>query len=175
MTEMINHADDLKKMLRPLEKLMNYNAEFNQTFGSSGTRIIAPAYRMMRDQLLTLADGKKVGASNKNKQLAQQASSAMTAVVTSGPISQYYRNFAETYLPLLNNWNLQLGKNESINAMTRANQRILDDMMTAKDATEVLNRAIKTLRELLQYRPVAFDLSRHYLKSLQADIEAKAG
>lgn len=175
MSENINRADDLKKMLAPLERMIGYKAEFNRAFGPSGSKIIIPAYKMMRDQLLVLApaDGKKVNVSNNNKQLARQAIEMMVAVVTSGSISQYFRNFAEIFLPLMNNWNLQLGGTRSITTSVNACQRILDDMMTAKDTTDVMNRANKKLKELLRYKPSGFELSRAYLKTLQADIEKK--
>jgi len=172
---MVNRANDLKRMLAPLEKMINYKAEFTKTFSGGGNKTIAPAYRMMKEQLLALAptDGKKVNVTNPQKVLVRQAAEAMVAVVTSGPISRYFKDFAEIYLPLLNNWNRQLGKSRSINALTKACERILNDMMTAKDTTDVMLRATKNLRELLRYKPAGFELSRAYLKTLQKDIERK--
>ena len=172
ISEKINTADDLKKMLKPLERLMGYKTEFKRVFGKRGANITS-AYQVMKAHLLSLAVGKTVKVGKKDGQSVQRATRVMTSVITSGALSKYFRDFAEGYLPLLNNWNIQLGKDPVVSTMVGASQRILDDMMTVKDANEVMRGATKKLRELLRYRPAAFDLSRHYLKSLQEDIEKK--
>lgn len=171
MSEKINCADDLKKMLKPLEKRISYKTELNRTFGKKGSHIIISAYKMMKKQLLMVADGKTIAATDKDRSLAHQAAEVVVSAVTSGSITQYFRDFAEDYLPLLNNWNLQLGKNQIIGTLVDASQRILDDAMTMKDTTAVMILATRKLQEQLRYKPPAFDLSKHYLKSLQDDIE----
>lgn len=173
MSEKINCAEDLGNKLKPLEQRMNYRVELNRVFGQRGANTIISAYKMMKAHLLAVADGKTVKATDNDRKLAHQAAEIVTSTVTSGLLTQYFRDFAEDYLPLLNNWNLQLGKNQIIGTLIGASQRILDDSMTMKDATDVMNRAIRKLREQLRYKPPAFDLSKHYLKSLQEDIEKK--
>lgn len=172
MSESINNADDLKKKLAPLEKLLGYKTELKRTFGS-GERNITSAYQIMKRHLLALADGKTMKVGNKEGASVQQAARVITSVATSGSVSRYFRDFTESYLPLMNNWNRHLGKNATIDTLIKGTQRILDDMMTVKDATDVMRGATRKLRELLRYRPAAFDLSRHYLRSLQDDIEKR--
>ena len=173
MSEKINNADDLRRTLSPLEQRLGYRTELNRIFSNNGANVIISAYKMMRTQLLAVADGKSVETTDKDRGLAHRAAEMITSAVMSGMITQYFRDFAEGYLPLLNNWNLQLGKNRIIETLTGASQRILADAMTMRDTTDVMNRATRKLREQLRYRPPAFDLSRHYLKSLQEDIEKK--
>lgn len=172
MSEKINTADDLRNRLKPLERLMGYKTEFRHVFGNRDVNITS-AYQVMKVHLLALADGKTVKVGKKEGQSVQQATRVIMSVITSGALSKYFRDFAGGYLPLLNNWNIQLGKDPVVSTMIAACQRILDDMMTVKDANDVMRGATKKLRELLRYRPAAFDLSRHYLRSLQEDIEKK--
>jgi len=174
VSKTINRADEFKKMIAPLDKMMKYTTEFQRVFGKRGTSIIS-AYQVMTTQLLALApkDAKPVKVTNREKAAVRQAARVMTAVVTGESISRYFRDFAGEYLPLMNNWNRQIGKDQITDTMVRATQRILDDMMTMKDITEVARGATKRLQELLRYKPAAFDLSRHYLRSLQDDIEKK--
>jgi len=173
MSEKINCAKDFEKMLKPLEKMIGYKAEFKRAFGPNGDKIILPAYRVMKSQLLVLApvDGKKVSVSNNDKQIVRRAAEMMAAITIDGQISQYFRDFADVYLSLLITWNLQLARTRTIDVMGNMCQRILNDMMTMRDTTEVMTRTTKKLRESLRYQPPAFELSRHYLKSLQDDIE----
>lgn len=173
MSEKINCADDLRKRLGPLEQRLGYRTELNRVFGRKGTNTIISAYNMMKVQLLAVADGKAVKATDKDRNLAHRAAEVMTSMITAGMLTQYFRDLAEDYLPLLTNWNIQLGKNQIIGTLAGACQRILSDAMTMRDTTDVMNRAAKKLREQLRYKPPAFDLSRHYLKSLQEDIEKK--
>lgn len=171
--EAMNRSKDLKRMLQPLERRMNYKTEFKRTFGPRGNEVILPAYRVMKDQLSLLADtdNKKVHVDDKSRGLVNRAAEIVTSVAMSEPITQYFRDLMEGYLPLVNNWNKQLGKNRNIDVLIGATQRIVEDMMTMKDVTEVMKRTNKKLQQLLRYKPPAFDLSRHYLLSLQNDIE----
>ena len=172
ISEKINTAEDLKKRLAPVERLMQYKTEFRRTFGKN-ERNITSAHGVMKGHLLALAGEKAVKVGDKERQCVQQAARIVTSVVTTGSISKYFRDFAGGYIPLLNNWNIQVGRDSVVDTMVKASQRILDDMMTMKDTADVTRGATKRLRELLRYRPAAFDLSRHYLQSLQEDIEKK--
>lgn len=171
--EAMNRSEDLKRTLRPLEQKMNYKTEFKRTFGPRGNEVILPAYRVMRDQLSLLADNKKVRVDDRSRGLVNRAAEIVTSVAMSESITQYFRDFMEGYLPLVDNWNKQLGKSRNVGVLIGAAQRIVEDMMTMKDTTEVMKRANKKLQQYLQYKPPAFDLSRHYLLTLQNDIEKK--
>lgn len=150
--------------------------EFNRAFGPRG-RNITSAYKVMRNQLLALApaDAKPMKVSDREKEAVRQAVRSIMWVATSESISQYFRDFTEGYLPLADNWNRQLVKDRTISVQVAACQRILADMMTMKDTMEVMRGATKRLEQLVRYKPAAFDLSRHYLLTLQKDIEKKTG
>ena len=80
-----------------------------------------------------------------------------------------FRDLSRFYLLLVFNWNKELGKRPDIELSVSAAQRIVEGQMTMIDTINLLKTVSERLQKLSGYEPPAFELSRHYLQSLEGE------
>ena len=87
------------------------------------------------------------------------------------PLTDFVRDLTTEMGRLSFNWNKFIGKKQTIETTSLAIQRIARGNKTMNDTEMVLKKLLKRAQANLQYKPPAWELSRHYLRSLEGSIE----
>lgn len=81
------------------------------------------------------------------------------------------RTFLQAYCELVRNWNENLSQNEDISKEVRTIMKLIDMQLTMNESMSILRNLNKRMRELLNWNPPSFELSRHYQKFLDGEGE----
>jgi len=171
MSEEINTSQELFKKLAPLQKTLDNEKDLKATFGTSGAPLIKSAFLLMKSQLGLLSDGEDVIVCAEYKRKIIGASELTYVIAIERPITKTYKEIMKDFLPLMDNWNKQLGKSKKMRNYVLGTHRILECATTMTQTISMMRHLLRKLKNEVNYRPPAFENSKHYLQSLQEDIE----
>ena len=174
MSESINSAQGFFKKLEPLENRLKQEKNVKAIFGTQGTRIIKSAFILMKSQLGLLADSEEGGTVLVPKEYREEiikASEYIYVIAIENPITEFYKEVVEDYLLLMSNWNKEIGKSRKMGYYILGTRRIIDCATTMNQSIMMMRHLLRKLKKETNYRPPAFENSRHYLLSLEEDIE----
>lgn len=161
-----------KETVNKIKEIMKYEMDLRRVFGDR-LPVIKKALEIMECQMDDLAQDKKIEASDKDKSTVKEALNLFLSIAVSQPITLIFRDLSKTYLLLAFNWNRELGKRQDMESAIRAVQGIVEGQLTMFDTINLLKTLSQRGREMLDYRPPAFELSRHYLESLREEKREK--
>ena len=170
MEKKIENRKELDKKLKSLVRLFKYN-ECRLTFGKA-TKSLGDAFKLMRDQLGLRAEGESVSLNKQQSDRIERGLSILIDVAITKPITNYFNDFATEFLRLISNWNIQVGKNPRITRNVQLLNRLLTSSLTMKETINVLQMLLQKLRAEMRYVSPAFKLSKHYLQSLEGELES---
>ena len=153
---------------------MKYESDLRQVFGDR-LPVIRKAFEIMEGQMNNLAKDEKIEASGEEKSSIKEAVNLFLDIAMNRSITPIFRDLSRTYLLLAFNWNKELGRRLDMESAIRATQGIVEGQLTMLDTINLLKELVKRGKEMVNYRPPAFELSRHYLESLQGEISKKEG
>lgn len=156
--------------LSRVKSIMKYGQELNKTFGQHQVRAIKKGLAIMEEQMEKLAQDEQVQVSGEDKSVIKEVSDIFFDICVEKPISQFFRDLSQGYVLLIFNWNQALGKRPDINQKIKGVKSIVEAQMTMTDTIELLKILLQKNRNLTQYEPPAFELSKHYLESLRSEI-----
>lgn len=174
MSEKMDSAQELFKKLEPLETKLKQEKEVKTAFGTKGSQIIKSAFILMKSQLGLLADeeeGGKVLVPKEYKKKILDASELIYVIAMERPTTPFYREVVEDYLLVMSNWNNEIGKSKKMGNYILGTRRILDCATTINQTISIMRHLLRKLKNEMNYRPPAFENARHYLQSLEEDIE----
>ncbi|MBA7515071.1 hypothetical protein ES705_07109 [subsurface metagenome] len=160
--------EDLKKYQETVNKIkgiMKYEADLKKVFGPRLDKV-KKALEIVECQMNDLAEDVTVEASGEEKSRVKEVVNLFLSIAVNQPIVPIFRDLSMCYLLLVFNWNKELGKRADIEASVSAVQRIVEGQMTMIDTINILRALLERARKTQQYGPPAFELSRHYLESL---------
>jgi len=160
--------------LEPLEKKLKQEKNIKSTFGTKGSKIIKSAFVLMKSQLGLLADNEERGQvliPAEYKKRALDASEVIYVIAMEGPITKFYRGVVEDYLLVMTNWNNEIGKSKKMGNYILGTRRILDCATTINQSISIMRHLLRKIKNEMNYRPPAFENARHYLQSLEEDID----
>ena len=160
--------EDLKKYQETVSKIkgiMKYEADLKKVFGPRLDKV-KKSFEIMECQMDDLAEDTEVAASGEEKSRVKEVVNLFLSIAVNQPIVPIFRDLSRFYLLLVFNWNKELGKRADIEASVSAVQRIVEGQMTMIDTINILRALLERARKTQQYSPPAFELSRHYLESL---------
>lgn len=163
--------EDLKKYQETVSKIkgiMKYEADLKKVFGPRLDKV-KEALEIVECQMNDLAEDKAVEASGKEKSRVKEVVNLFLSIAVNQPIVPIFRDLSMCYLLLIFNWNKELGKRIDIETSVIAVQRIVEGQMTMIDTINLLKTVSERLQKLNRYEPPAFELSRHYLQSLERE------
>ncbi|GEM_PF-1518432 len=161
-----------KGTVSKIKEIMKYEAELRKLFGNR-LPIIKKTFGIMEGQMNALAKDKKIKASGEEKSRVKETVNLFLNIAVNQPITSIFRDLSRTYLLLAFNWNKELGERPDMEIAIKATQRIVEGQLTMLDTVNLLKELVKQSRGMLNYRPPAFELSRHYLESLQEEARKK--
>jgi len=83
------------------------------------------------------------------------------------PITPILKDLIDEFIIFIANWNENLGKEIEIRQKIYTLRRFVDYHLSVIDAIQILKTLAKKTEEIQRFSPPAFELSRHYLNSLQ--------
>jgi len=175
MSEEMNSAQEFFKTLEPLEKRLKQKKDVKAIFGTRGSKMITSAFILMKSQLGLLADDDengKVLVPEEYRKTILDTCELIYVIAIENPLTGFYKDVVKDYLPLMNNWNKHIGRSKKMGNYILGTRRIIDSATTIAQANLVMRHLLRKLRKEMNYRPPAFDNSRHYLESLEEEIEA---
>lgn len=89
------------------------------------------------------------------------------------PLDRGFQNFAWAWIFLVQNWNNNVGKSESMRRDCDYCIRLLDDFVSIKEATETMKVLNKKLRDFKSWNPPAFEVSKHFINYLEEEDNTK--
>lgn len=161
-----------KETIRKIKETMKYETELRKVFGSR-LPVIGKAFKIMEGQMNSLAKDKKIKALGEDKSRVKEAVNLFLNVAVRQPIIPIFRDLSRTYLLLAFNWNKELGKRSDAEIAIRAVQGIVEGQLAMLETMNFLKELLKQGREMLNYRPPAFEVSKHYLESLRQEDRKK--
>ncbi|GAI80579.1 unnamed protein product, partial [marine sediment metagenome] len=118
-------------------------------------------------QMNELAEDKAVEASGEEKSRVKEVADLFLSIAVNEPITPIFRDLSKFYLLLMFNWNKELGKRPDIEKQISTAQKIVMAQMTMLDTIDLLKYQLKRGRDMRNWNPPAFELSRHYLETLE--------
>ena len=165
--------EDLEKYhetIGKIKKIFEFELELKKVFGPR-IDVIREVFELMQRQMNELAEDKVIEASGKEKSKVKDVVALFLSVAVNEPIVPIFRDLSEPYLLLVLNWNKELGKRPDIEATIDTTRKIVLAQMTMLDTIGLLKTLLKRGREIKNWSPPAFELSRHYLETLNEEIE----
>lgn len=166
--------DSVEKYKQTLDKIghiMSYKRDILKVFGSRGTNILKEALSVMQKQMDKHVRDEEVIVSNGDMDKVGRVVEFFLSIAVNEPIVPIFRDLSEVYLLLIFNWNKELGKSLSLENRVKAINNITKGQMTMLDTVDTLKVLLKRAKQVSKYEPPAFQLSKHYLKSLSEETD----
>ena len=175
MSDEMSSAQEFFKKLEPLEEKFKQEQEFKLTFGTTGSKMVRSAFILMKSQLGLLADdadSEKVLVPEEYRKKIQDACKLVYIIAMERQVTPFYREFVGGYLQLMDHWNKEIGKSQKMRNYIVGTTRILNCSNTMNETITIMRHLLKRMKSQMNYRPPAFENARHYLLSLEEDLEA---
>lgn len=156
-----------KETLDKTKKIMRYQKDLIAVFSVGGVEKLRKVLGIIESQLNQLNEGKKVVISDADKSRVKEIVDLFMNIAIYQPIAPIFRDLSEAYLVLVFNWNRELVGIADIAKNILATQHIVRRQMTIYETVNLVKMVSAKLERLSQYEPPAFELSKHYLKSLE--------
>ncbi|GAI61202.1 unnamed protein product, partial [marine sediment metagenome] len=129
-------------------------------------------FGIVRGHLDKLVKDEEAVASAEDRKSVAAVVQLFSNIAVNEPIKPIFRDLARSYLRLMLNWNIQLGKIPNLNTTIAATLHIVEGQMTMLETIRLMKNVSARLKVFNQFEPPVFKLSRHYLKTLPDKEEA---
>lgn len=160
--------EQYRNVVAKLRNILNYKLDMQKIFGQYAAQIEKVTNFVIAD-LDSVIDKRDFVISRERTNEVKQMVDRLTHIVTYEPIVPILRDLTMVCTLLFHNWNQNVVKDGSLETRIAILSRLVNMQLTLIETIEIMKRIGKKQHELSQYRPPAFELSRHYLKSLEGD------
>jgi len=108
---------------------------------------------------------KEITEENKNQ--IERVLNFLLQIVIEKPITPILKDLVNEFIILTANWNENIAQKIEIRQKIYSLRRFIDYHLTVIDTIQALKTLLKRAEEVQRFAPPAFELSKHYLKSLQ--------
>lgn len=157
---------EYQKTIKETKKILSFDNELRKIFGSK-KKLVREVFKIAEKQMSALAEEKSVNPSREERKKIKRVVELFLDVATTKPIDSFFQDLATRYLLVIFNWNKSLVQDQAIERQIKATEAIVKGHTTIMHAINVLKKVTKQAKDVSSYEPPAFDLSKHYLKSLQ--------
>ncbi len=91
------------------------------------------------------------------------------------PVTPNFKKLVNSFMSLVNYWNDKIGGQSSLKNSISTVQKFVDYHLTVIDTIIILRKLIPRMEQMLNFTPPVFELSKHYLKSLESLSNKKSG
>ena len=160
--------DEYIKNKNQVRKLMRTN-DFKRHYGGKGSKDLDECFGLLTRHLDKLMESDRVQIARDDPSKVRRNLNSLMGVFVKDPLPKFVIDFTWGFTRLAYNWNKQLAKSQQIDNLARSLFRLLRNERTLQDSEDVLRQLIERGRRQLQSTPPSWELSRHYLKSLERE------
>lgn len=166
-----NPQEMYEQKIGKIEGILKHEKEFRRTYGEKGGNVIRDAQKILKNQmgaalqLKTVAESSTL-ADDKQKSRVKEMLNLLLDIALYKPMTDMIRELSIETSQLAYNWNQQVGLCSDIERITRTLERIVAAQRTLDDTIQISKKLLDRLQREMSRRPVAYELARHYLKSI---------
>lgn len=157
--------------VKRIEDMLKSNLA-DKTFGRDEKKGFMDALSLMKFDIQSLTKEEKVSDDPKRLSAIHNAVNILFNHAVYQPHTDFFRAFCFEFLKITFNWNKGIC-NKSIQRLIDATDRMMRAQLTLAESHSVLRKLTDRLKKYSGYEPPAFELSKHYLKSLLERDESK--
>jgi len=160
-----------REKIKKVDNILSYSGDFKQGYGEGGSGRIKKMYQFIQRDMEKLIRDEKVTVEPGEMQLLKNVLNEMREVLLNKTITPLVHDLSVELAKLIFNWNSQVAKQGDITLRCQNLENLANNYRTLGEASAVLRALIEKGKRELQYRPPAFELSKHYLRALREDEE----
>jgi len=159
--------EDKKAFERNVEKLEYIlgHRDLNAILSRDRQKVVKCAFELMKRQLDSEKFDKE--ASGKEKSTVKEALNTLLPVVINQPMRPILRDLGLEFGLLAFNWNEAFGKRPDITGIVVTIKNVVERTLSLMEAIDIIKGLTNRVRDMERFSPPAFELSKHYLKSLE--------
>jgi hypothetical protein len=165
---------EYKGTVNNIREIMKYETDLIRVFGGK-LELIKKAVDIMITHIDASISNRDVVATGEEKSIVRESASLFVSIAVDQPIVPIFRDLSRLFMLLVFNWNKEFGKRKEIDDDMRLMSGLIEAQLTMFETMNFLKEMLKKAKETINYRPPAFDLSKHYLKTLEGQINNDCG
>ena len=166
--------EEYEKEKAELRRILSFGNDLRQNYGPSGSGNIKKAVEIMIEDLDELKTADMVSWGHSDVDCVRQAMNRMIDRYLQGNVTIFARDLTLHFGRMVQNWNRAMGINDkTLNTYSALGIRLSTNAKTIEDTEMLLQRLLEKGKRQLRYVPPAWEVSKHYLKSLDKLIERK--
>lgn len=158
---------DIEKHLVKIEEIFKYEREFRANYGDKAGDMIKRVAGFMGAQLKTSWAGEAARATDEEKSRVNEAMVVMLDVILYKPIVDMTRDLSISLAAVASCWNSRVGGVPDVERNSHLLERVVTMTKTLDDTIKIVSKLTERATRELARRPVAYELSKHYLESLK--------
>ncbi len=163
--------EQYEKTKETLKRIFSFKTDFRKFYGNKTRINVQEAANIMMRQLDELVTKDNVSWSRKDVDCVNSAVSAIIDILITTPVNPMKRDLSREFGRLTINWNKRQAKSTKLGISANALYRLSRDAKTLADAEMTIRKLIVKAEKTVRHVPASWELSKHYLKSLEKDIE----
>jgi len=153
-----------KETVNQLLKILNYKRDFRMIYGDR--TCIADAVKIMSNKLDAVFAKQKPTVNRNDMLCVRKAIATLVDVALTKAITPYIRDLSLAFSRLAYNWNVNLTCNKEIEREILVLKQLIETHLSLVGAISVMRALLVKFGDLTKYMPPAFELSKHYLLTL---------
>jgi len=163
--------DNYIKYRNELRRILGFKKYLQRHYGSTGSKLIQRASDSMIGQIDTLIDKRQPSFTRKDIQDIVEALNCLTQNLVDKDPDKYMLDLSREFSRISVEWTRNIGKNGEIERKAQRIYRMSTNQEILSDTVYALKRLISKTNQTLKYTPTAWEISKHYLKSLDGELE----
>ena len=157
-----------ERNVKKLEYVLGHQ-EFNTILSKSRQEVIKCAFELMKGQLALEKFDKE--ATGKEKSTVKEALNMLLSIVINQSMKPILRDLGIEFGLLAFNWNAAFGKRPDIAEVSITIKNVVNKTLSLMEAIDIIKTLTDRVRKMEGFSLPAFELSKHYLKSLETGKE----
>lgn len=155
-----------ERNVKKLEYILGHR-DLNAILSRDRQKVVKCAFELMKRQLDSEKFDKE--ASGKEKSTVKEALNTLLPVVINQPMRPILRDLGLEFGLLAFNWNKAFGKRPDIADVAVTIKNVVERTLSLMEAIDIIKGLTNRVQDMERFSPPAFELSKHYLKSLGGD------
>lgn len=164
--------EDSEKFLQTVNKvcdIFRYRKDLERVFGRDGLVRFEESFNIMRKHMDQLRGDRSVHVTPPERDKVMGTLRLLQAIAVNNPIVPIFRDIVIPFNRIAYNWNQNTQNDKHMELTIQTINRIITSQKTMDDTITILQTLLRKARDEIRYRPPSFELSRHYLNSLEKD------
>lgn len=158
--------------IKRIQDILKYKNDVQRSYGQSGSDKIGRSFGIIKSHMdFIVKEDKPASPTPDEVALVHSAIDVLLHAVIYGPLTTLVKNLSVEMGVLIYNWSQKTVKRKDLENKTQIMDRVVRAATTMEDCILILRALIEKATGLQRYVPASFDLSKHYLRSLEEDLE----